>query len=179
MFGNDDAKRAAEAPEDVLKRLLRLLADVPDSPLQRLRGRTPQTEVAAKAALGQGRYSEYETGARDLTRSMAERLAPALGGTPEQILTAQRLGQLKAVAAKSGPEDPPDPQRLLDLILELGDGLPEGEHSDRIIETAIELLEGLLAERKPTNVAAKSSRKPAGSRDALGRRRSKPYDPRR
>ncbi len=129
--------------------------------------------IAAKAKLSQAHISDLELGRRELTPAAAEKLGPALGVDPDRLMAADVLAGLKAMTVES-PDDLD--ARLLVEIVEYLDGLlPANQFSDGLLETLLELASERIAAVREQRVSTKSRRGAESTRDAMGRRRKKPY----
>jgi transcriptional regulator with XRE-family HTH domain len=103
------------------------------------RGNRSQVEIAGKARITQGFLSELESGHKRLTSRVAQKLAPALGTTANQLLLGEQLAKLNRAANKARI----DLQPLLAEAERLVEILPRGEVGDAIVDALI----GVVRER--------------------------------
>lgn len=157
-----------------LRKLRAFLEGVPMSAVRDLRGKRPQTVIAAKSGFSQALISDIEKGRKKLTPEVAESLGPALGVDPDELLAAERIGELKRAAT----EGKIDAHQLLDAILELDAAVPEGRYADELIGELVETFEEVVStyqEEREQEAALKTDDEPP-HRDYLGRRIVKPHD---
>jgi transcriptional regulator with XRE-family HTH domain len=114
------------------------------SAIRARRGDRSQVEIAQEAGISQGYLSELESGLKPLTPGVAQRLAPALGITADELLLSAHLAKLHQSAQKGRI----DIQPLLAEAERLTKVLPSGEIGDAVIDALV----GILRERsKPLN----------------------------
>jgi len=160
-------------------------ARMPESALRDLRGSTPASHVALKAGITPAELSRFESGDRPLTPAAARKLAPVLGVSEEELWTAEHVSSLRRAALKGTL----DPTTLLNKIMELAYALPDSKQAERLAEMLLSVLGEALEKddaeaqgRKGASTATgvptaalKSDEARRPDRDAMGRRRSKPY----
>lgn len=103
------------------------------------RGTRSQVQLAQAAGVSQSFLSELENGRKRLTPATAQKLAPALGTTPAQLLLDEQLATLNRVAQQGNI----DPRMLLDEAERLDEILPSGE----IGEAVFDALRAIVCER--------------------------------
>jgi transcriptional regulator with XRE-family HTH domain len=101
---------------------------VANSVVKEMRGALSQIQIAQAAGISQAFLSELETSHKRLTVATAQKLAPALGTTPAQLLLDEQLATLNRVAQQGNM----DPQTLLEEAERLDEILPNGEISEAI-----------------------------------------------
>jgi transcriptional regulator with XRE-family HTH domain len=154
----------------------------PDSAVRKLRGSLTQQQVALKSGVPQGHISNIEAGVRPLTREVALKLAPVLDASADELETAETISVLYR-EAKTGRLDP---MRVLEVILELDENMPDGDAADAATDALVQVLRTSLGsyqqERRIEKEEAEQgaeistkSLKPEPTRDGLGIRRDKPY----
>jgi len=100
------------------------------------RGNRSQVEIAGKAKISQGFLSELESGQKRLTSGVAQKLAPALGTTADQLVLGEQLAKLNRAAQNGRIELQP----LLAEAERLTEMLPSGEMGDAIIDALVGLV---------------------------------------
>jgi transcriptional regulator with XRE-family HTH domain len=106
------------------------------SALKVRRGNRSQIEVARAAGISQGFLSELESGRKRLTPGVAQKLAPALGMSANQLVLAEHLANLNRVAQKGNIDLQPllaEAERLIEI-------LPSGEIGDAIIDAIVRIV---------------------------------------
>lgn len=106
---------------------------VPVGAIKEKRGDRSQIQIARAAGMSQGFLSELECGRKRLTLGTAQKLAPVLGTTPDQLMLAERWVKLHRAAQKGRV----DYQVLLAEAKRLAEMLPIGEIGDEIIDALI------------------------------------------
>lgn len=111
---------------------------IPTSAIRAWRGNRSQLEIAQVAGISQGYLSELETGSKRLTPGAAQRLAPALGTTAEDLLLSEHLAKLNRAAQKGRI----DLQPLMAEAERLAEILPGGAIGDAIVDALVGIVRG-------------------------------------
>lgn len=168
MFGPYDDPQGSSA----LERLRAFLAGVPENAVKDLRGERRQVQIAAKSGLTQGQLSELETGRRRLTADLARRLAPALGTTPQELEAKQALAELRGTLKQT----PVDLEEFARKFVFINERLPDTAEANEVRRVMVEAFQEEVARFNEAPVAMKGKRRES-TRDAMGRRKDKPYKP--
>lgn len=103
---------------------------VATSSVKERRGTRTQRQISQATGVSQPFLSELETGSKRLTPDTADKLAPALGTTPAQLLLDEQLATLNRVARQANM----DPEMLLEEAERLDEILPNGEIGEAIFD---------------------------------------------
>ncbi len=118
-----------------LEESMRWTKPVPVSAIKESRGDRSQREIARAAGLSQAFVSELESGRKRLTPGTAQKLAPVLGTTPDQLMRAECEVNLERVARMVRV----DPQLLLAEAERLAEIVPGREIGDAIIDALVKI----------------------------------------
>ena len=106
------------------------------SSIRAWRGNRSQVEIAGKARITQGFLSELESGHKRLTSGVAQKLAPALGTTANQLLLGEQLAKLTRASQKARI----DLQPLLAEAERLTKILPSGQVGEAILDALVRIV---------------------------------------
>ena len=112
---------------------------IPASAIRERRGDRSQNEIARAAGISQGFLSELESGQKHLTPGVAQKLAPRLGMSANQLVLAEYLANLNQVAQKGNT----DLQPLLAEAERLTEMLPGGEIGGAIMDAIVNIVREL------------------------------------
>lgn len=155
--------------------------EVPTSAIKDLReGRgLTQTRLAAQSGLSQALIVALENGQRSLSLKSARQLAGPLGMDEEDLLVWEKISELQRAAVKGEL----NPRRMLDTIEGIAHSLDDSSQVDQALAGALaEVLQKAVetygAGQPGAAMKSAAEGRQGRGRDALGRKKDKPNDPR-